>query len=101
MIDIAVAVIIGGGLAGLIALSVVTGLRRARRRPKTAGPKSVAAEVPTFEDRRPVAAARTAQAEFRIVGRCGPAGTAQAAHGQRRPGRRAPDYMCRRITMGS
>lgn len=51
MIGIEGAVIVGGGLAGLIVTVVLVGMRRARIRRKTDAAKPVAGETRTFEDR--------------------------------------------------
>jgi hypothetical protein len=46
-----VAVIIGGALAGFVALAVVVSMRRAFSRPKTFARKPIGGETRTFEDR--------------------------------------------------
>ena len=46
-----VAVIIGGALAGFVALAVVVSMRRTRSRPKTVARKPIGGETRTFDDR--------------------------------------------------
>ncbi|WP_206428416.1 hypothetical protein [Mycolicibacterium stellerae] len=47
-----VAVIVGGALAGFVALAVVVSMRRARSRPKTVARKPIGGQTRTDEDRK-------------------------------------------------